>query len=284
MTAVTSSSGEQSLVLFLHIPKTGGTTMWGIARRFFESHAIRVMTGDTEADDRTIQQLLTTSDHGYRFIGGHFLMGVQDVATRPYRSFTFLRDPADRAISDYYRIVRQPKNLLHETFVEEQVSLEEGLRRMQCNIHTRYLSGTAGLDGECTADDLARAKQNLVTRFDVVGLLEHFDESLLLLMRAFGWPMPYYRKRNVGSNRPDVLPDQMYELATELNALDVELYAYAQTLFEEQVERAGDTLRQDLQRLRLVNPLWQRWATLKGLPKQLRQTIRSVRHDAQQQA
>lgn len=265
MTSGTQPGQDQPLVFFLHIPKTGGTTMWGIARRVTGGRSIRVMSKDTEGDARELQRLLTTTDHDYRLVGGHFLMGVQDVATRPYTSFTFLRDPADRAISDYYRIMRQPKNELHEAFVSEQLSLEEGLRRMQYNIHTRYLSGTAGLEGECTPQDLANAKHNLATRFAVVGLLEHFDESLMLCQQAFGWPPPYYRRRNVSQNRPDVLPDQMYELATELNALDVELYNFAKDLYQQQVERFGPAaLAQAVRRFQRANAFWQRWDGLRS--------------------
>jgi hypothetical protein len=85
------------------------------------------------------------------------------------------------------------------------------------------------------------AKRNLREYFSVVGLMERFNERLILLKRTFGWRAILYRKRNVGLNPPDTasVDEQTLKAIKDANRLDIELYDYEGVLFREQLRDRG---------------------------------------------
>jgi hypothetical protein len=170
-----------------------------------------------------------------------------------------LRAPAERAVSQYYQIVRRATNRHHAEFIRDRVGIEEGLRRVTDNVQVRYLA-TCRPGEPCTREHLERAKQRLETDFAVLGLQARFDESLVLLKRAFDWPLPVYCRRNVGANRPPRIAPAVLALARDLHRLDVELYAFAEALFAARLRRQPAGFHFDLWRLRSRNRL-SRWLT-----------------------
>jgi hypothetical protein len=101
------------------------------------------------------------------------------------------------------------------------------------------------------------AKRNLRDRFAVVGLMEHFDETLLVLQRTFGWRNVYYARQNVTRNHPpkSALPLATLALVAEVNQLDAELYRYAQILFKALIERQGPSFAAELVKFQRINRL-----------------------------
>ena len=99
------------------------------------------------------------------------------------------------------------------------------------------------------------AKQNLREHFAVVGLVERFDESLLLLKQAFGWRNVYYMRHNVTQDRPrqGELPAETLELIRQHNQLAMELHHFARTLFETQLKQSGLDLPAELDRFHRLN-------------------------------
>jgi hypothetical protein len=126
------------------------------------------------------------------------------------------------------------------------LSLKEAIERrvnvMLNDAQTRLLSGAWGEVpfGELTADHLAQAKRNLA-QCTVVGLTERFDESLLLMQRAFGWGDISYQRANVTQGRPkkESLDAATLAVIRQAHPLDLALYDYAQQLFAEQKRRYG---------------------------------------------
>ena len=109
--------------------------------------------------------------------------------------------------------------------------------------------------GELTPTDLEQAKANLHNHFAVVGLMDRFDETLLLLQDAFGWQKIQYKKKNVTKDRPkpkEVSPQAMAHLQA-FNQFDNALYHYAQDLFEEKVNQQGASFPQKLQQFQAAN-------------------------------
>jgi hypothetical protein len=150
-------------------------------------------------------------------------------------------------ISYYYFVQREPEHYLYDyantpgmtirRYLEDHVSLQTD------NFQTRLISGiwTDVGYGECDQTTLATAKRNLAERFAVVGLTRRFDETLLLLQRALGWSKVYYQRHNVTRGRPRraAVPAPTLEVIAAHNKLDLELYAFAEELFEKQVRDQG---------------------------------------------
>jgi hypothetical protein len=131
------------------------------------------------------------------------------------------------------------------------------------NSQTRAIAGDISTPfGGCSDEMLATAKAHLEERFTVVGLTERFDESLLLMGRAFGWSRLYYVAANVAPSAEKVPPSpEAIELIRAANRLDVDLYAWA----TERLERAiadDPAFGAELERFRRRNRLYRPWGRL----------------------
>jgi hypothetical protein len=156
--------------------------------------------------------------------------------------FTMLREPIQRYISQYlynYEVMGERFDVLH--FIRH--------RPDKPNRQVGLLTGT---------DDLDAAKGHL-RRMAWVGLMERFDESLLLMRERLGiggLDLRYGRPRNVGDKRRWML-DRTEVRATferhrdevlEQNKLDLELYEFARNeIWPQQVADYGEArLARDL--------------------------------------
>ncbi len=114
----------------------------------------------------------------------------------------------------------------------------------------------------CTAEICERAKENLARYFSVVGLFEHFEESLALMKLRFGWKLQRYSSFNVTRRRPRKtdIPQSTLDLIAEKNSLDISLYECAANLFQNALkthaaEVSQITLELESARARTQTPL-----------------------------
>lgn len=249
------------LILFLHIPKTAGTTLRWLSQRNYDAssmleykwwfHYAYVPIDEFRALPQTRRDSLA-------FVAGHMSFGLHKAIARPSTYITVVREPVSRVISEFYHTIRAPKHPLHNQVVEMSLYdyLLSGLALDVDNGQTRRLSGV-GADvsyGRCSTEMLEQAQHNLRSHFSLVGLTERFDETVLLLKYALGWS-PYYLVQNRGRNRP-LRPDlsqEVVEIIREHNRLDIQLYQYAQELFGAHIARLGPGFKRELDRFRFLN-------------------------------
>jgi len=246
---------SQTPTVFLHVPKTAGTTLREIINRQFRPDLVYAVYSTDPAfhglDD--LKQLTPEQWSGLRVVLGHLDWGVAAWAPPETRFVTLMREPQDRVISLYHHqmtLYRSP---------EQRLAIPDhivGSKMIQCDNHqTRILSGENPEFGECRQSMLDRAIENIETRFDVVGLTERFDESLLLMCAAFGWVIPYYAEENVSVARPlsDQLDGSDLEVIAEYNQLDSQLYQYAAQRLDSEIGDRGDNFARELQLFRDKN-------------------------------
>jgi hypothetical protein len=251
---------RNEIIIFLHIPKAGGSTMSKILAQQY-SRAETLTLDDRERQIAQLKALPAAQRGQYRLIQGHLFFGLHRFIPLASTYITFLRRPVERVLSFYYYARTTPDHYLYPLVTTERLNLETLLAREVTlelrNGQTRLLAGDEWEDPQrvVTRAALELAKANLRTHFRVVGLLEEFDASLLLLCRAFGWHLPFYVKENVTKERPDetFLDAETRELIEEANRLDLELYEYARNLFAEQCRAAGDSFAEELDRFRRAN-------------------------------
>jgi hypothetical protein len=255
-------------VIFLHIPKAGGTTLAHVARRQYPATRQRDIIGNhipgvvprERSYEHFVHDLPAHAKRHLVYVRGHVPFGLHETLGRPAVYVTMLRDPVDRLVSYYHYMMRTPHHYLHAEATRRGLSLADfaasDLTDELTNHQTKLLAGHMSLDG-VTADEamLEAAQAHLDAHFAVVGLTERFDASLVLMKRRLGWGDITYRRANVGryrTRRPDPDPDVRATLA-ERNALDQRLYAYAARRLERDLRAEGLGLKLDLARLQAAN-------------------------------
>jgi hypothetical protein len=241
---------------FLHIAKTAGTTFcFSILPRFFEP------SGICPAHDYPELPPILSGLGQYRLYRGHFSYFFTHLLPVKPVFMTFLRNPVERVLSHYDHICRDPLHYHHRETIALQKGLRDAVRlhgilppnfqviSLACDIdplrtlHMIREAKSNGLDEYAvtfremtkivpTRQDLRLACQRLED-MEFVGIVENFDESLALLSRVFGWPVPSYERLNVAPKRTrqaDIEPDILREII-EANELDLELYEFGRSLF-----------------------------------------------------
>ncbi len=253
---------------FFHIPKTAGTSLNRILESAFSPDAI--------CPPHLWHDLISYDKNrlsSFRLFRGHFYASLDRVVDGPLRIFVFIRNPIERALSHYGHAVRDPAHYLHRRAIElgtfgkylcDPVA-RETVRNFQAKslvCHFDPVEMAAGLSDtqlaefelekliETTPIDLSdaelleRAKRAL-DKFCCVGITERFEDSIQVLSSTFGWNLKKpIEVLNTNTERPRVSKVAKEELILleELNAVDIQLYEYAVSLFDLQFQKTQDSI------------------------------------------
>jgi len=265
---MTMSKTNDSSTIFIHIPKTAGTTLRSIIEDHFPANQLYFLyIGNALHPGMEEFSALTDEEkRKIKLFCGHFHFGYHRYLPQPCKYITVLRDPVERTVSLYHHLL-QKEHARHDKSVvdiqrrinRENLTLEgfvvSGITLDTDNAQTRILSGESPEFGQCTRKTLEKAKLNLREHFAVFGLTERFDESVMLIHKVMGWPMPFYSKKNVSvrkKKRAD-LPRTTLETISRYNELDAELYRFAEELFDEQVRQQGAAFKYDVEYFKVAN-------------------------------
>jgi hypothetical protein len=264
------------IYIHIHIPKNAGTTFNGILRRQFGNQYVDVgeaWPGQVLSADEKALSLMShaksrcISSHSFRY----------PAPPRPgveYRYITFLRHPIERMVSLYaFEKQLTANNPAHSSHRSMEEWIESRLREDNAlsNYQTFHILGGAA-PGELNLEQACR----LVDSFFLVGIVENFDSSLLLLASRMG--RPYYnfayRKENV-TRALERFPitEALKQRLLDLNQLDLQLYQYAvQRLQQDLGAMPTHTLAAQNRQLKRLNnvdpsewPLWLRIGRRLGL-------------------
>lgn len=203
------------MIVFLHIPKTAGTTFQFILGNTFGASACH--TGHLrqpvfrQADWKFTRRFFPRA----KSLAGHNLANPLALDLPNPFHLTFLRDPVARLLSQYQDSILKGA---HKWEFEEFLKCA----RLTDNLHVRLMAGELNLD---------KAKQYL-ERCHFVGLTEKFDLSLHILQKLSPLPLNlnYQRRRTARTHAISqrVAQDpRLVELARAHNRLDLELYDFA---------------------------------------------------------
>lgn len=268
-----SAQNKDMALIFLHVPKAGGVTLHSVIERQYPERFIFHIDGNQVGE--SIEEFKSLPEEGRAQITclkGHMRFGLHKYLPQPATYITILRDPIDRMISHYYYVKRAPNHWLHKEVISRNMDLgtyiSSGIASQLNNGQVRLISGMVSGNDPVSTDALEVAKRNLRECFLAVGLIERFDQSLILFRKLLGWKNIYYVKRNVTVGRPSKkeISPQTLRTVEEYNALDMELYEFANRMFEEKLreEEVGDW---ELMRFRLLNRTYRMaYGLVKALP------------------
>ena len=260
---MTRTAAAEEAVIFLHVPKTAGTTLNRLIEweyPLFEMYSIDPVFFRWSASH--LWRLPPRRLKKTRMFKGHMLFGLHKILPQPATYITVLRDPIDRVISAFYFMRSYVLHPLYWKFRREKWSIEDFVRRFpRENVQCKILAG-ADYNSPCTEQIFQQAKENLFTHFGVVGLSERFEESLALMKLRFGWKLWRYSSFNVTRARPKKhdLSAATLELIIAKNSFDVALYECAEKIFRTAVTTHATEVSQitrelESARARTQNPL-----------------------------
>lgn len=244
----TSPESQAKPIVFIHIPKTGGTTFHSVLHRNFPPPSIYPdLSLDFPTPTDYNRQFQPEIAKNYRLIMGHYDYRISERLAEhtDIISISFLRQPIERVIS-LHRYWKRNNNRWSQPIFESQIkesTLESFLQQPllnadTINFQTRQLAGYAwDRDYKSISEDelLEKAKFNLKNNIAAFGIMEHYDDSLYLFYHRFGWkPVKYtIQKASETKTSTDGIPQSTLDTIIAQNRLDLELYTYAQTLFAE---------------------------------------------------
>ena len=230
-----SAAKPPFVYVFLHLPKTGGTTINAHLYKHLEwdeefihlgpwGHRYRTENGRPRPEERSVEELArlrVVSGHQARYGMNELLVG------RTPRHLTILRDPADRVASVYnYQMGKQ-----------EPVGFWEWYRQYPKNNAFRWFGKRLG--GPRSMAEIL----DTLSGFWFVGTTDHLDQDLPHIFQAMGVPGQWVNRRVAGAepnlddvHHPDrerailrrfVVDDEARELIHADNGRDVELYEFA---------------------------------------------------------
>ncbi len=194
--------GIKEKILFLHIPKCGGTSMIDAIRRCYltmdihqDENLVRINSGasfNVVKMANRINYPVDTFDNymldkfrdnlmlyflilGKRYISGHFPFSEAAYSefSDQYVFLTLLRNPVKRWISFYF-FSRYNEKRYYEMDMDLNTFLKSDLGRLQGCELVKYLGGADKSIDYASQSAIDRAKENL-HKFAIVGFLEQLD-------------------------------------------------------------------------------------------------------------
>ena len=229
-------------LIFLHIPKCGGTTLTSILTEAVpEGRRFSVDGRNVAASRKVLATLPDAERQRIDLLLGHLSHGWHELlAPRPARYFTIVREPVARVVSHYNYVRSHEGHYLHSAAVEGKMTLtdyvESGITTEVNDGQVRQISGAEDIVqapyGPSTVGYgvdhgalLEQAWENIELHFLLVGLLERFDESIRRLRRLTGLRIGPYRAKNVVPRTAALTPTpNEADVIRRYNRQDCELY------------------------------------------------------------
>ena len=257
--------------IFIHIPKTGGTTLKNIFKQHY-SNSMKVISPDF-----TMKDLLSSNESKLNSIYnlyGVLPYGLDNIFPHKMHYLSMLRHPVKRLFSLYRYFCYDKAEGFHKIIPKkEQNSITSFVENIDkyTNIHgnnaqTRLLAGGKIADNLCydphvNTYDLntlfEKAKYNIQNQFLFIGTTELFDESIILMKKYLEWRTPiFYLKRNITQKRKTNLSKEVINLIKEKNQYDMQLYDIVNQNLINEINETSQTIKKEKRKLKFNNSIY----------------------------
>lgn len=222
------------MIVSIHIRKAAGTSFRKALREFYGDR-LYIDYGDEIGSNTFKSRLkrlkkrikLITKNKEFRnkdIIHGHFFGRKYESMFDSIQYATFLRDPVQRVLSNYYYLKRNPnrKNDDAKMFRLRDITLEEYiLYKDSQNLQAQFLNGL-----------------NLDV-FDFVGIVEDYSRSISLFNRVFNTDLKnnYFENSNPQSIKKYTPSNEIVDLIQKVNSEDIRLYNQGLEIFKSSCQK-----------------------------------------------
>lgn len=186
------SSDKEPVLIFVHIPKTGGTTF---------NSVLETVYGDALLNHSTTGDGILSWPQekfaAYKAYTSHLRYGEHKRFGRPAHYVSIIRDPVDNFISFYNDISQQDGHWLYEDVKSH--SIEEFFDYLVATDHP--VLANRQCQHICNAPDFETARRFIEERYLLCAPLEGFDKFVDVLKRKFGWPETDYQRQNISTKK-----------------------------------------------------------------------------------
>ncbi|MCB5200654.1 sulfotransferase family protein [Loktanella sp. TSTF-M6] len=259
---MTRTGPDRPLDVFLHIPKTAGTSFNTLlSRAYGHSDTLHVPFDHLDDGTRALAALPSERQQALTLLRGHITHGIHGGIPRPVRYFTVLRDPASRIVSFLNHMAAEAahnptSDVPWLTSLRDWSDMETYIRqrpRQVDNYMVRALSGRDFAPGACDEAALEAAIATLHA-MPAFGVYADINASVLALAEAFDWGvLPVLSRSKSGNPRRITLTDRDRAVLQDLNRYDQALYDTACALFRDRLA-ARPALRRRADLYRRLTP------------------------------
>lgn len=229
---------EKLKLIFLHIPKNGGMTLHNILEKNYlhESIFSVKVIDHVKLNTDDFINLPPEEKAKIRLLKGHMLFGLHSYFNEPTHYISFLRKPEDRLFSFYHYVKKRPNHRLYQTIFGKNMSFDDFIKNVDAgDLHNAQIRFISGLNHGSEQEMLNQAKINIQNHFAFVGLLEHYDLSLVLLKKTIHLNKIYYRTINKGTYKTKKINEETLKIVQEKNKGDYELYHFIEKQLKQKV-------------------------------------------------
>jgi len=216
---------DQRKIIFLHLPKTGGSALVNILHQYYGLENSSLIAGD---NDPNFKQAI---EQEVPLIHGHFSANILHQA-KGYFKATLVREASDRLISRYVHIAHSKEERLHKEFASYP-NFEAFLKSSYAdNWQCRMLAGTWH-EGKVNEETYMKAVDQLY-QFDWVAAAADQPQAALDLSLKLGFETYYNPRLNLRASADmwqEINERHRSEIA-ELNRFDAQLVKEARAIFK----------------------------------------------------
>ncbi len=231
------------LYVFLHIPKTAGTSLVQMMKAALGPGEYLDLYGVNRTTDVLVRDLAALSPERkaqIKFAAGHQVWcGIHEALGRPARYITFLRSPVSRVLSCYRMMRRDVSNGFNARIMRHCPTFREYVSspgHPLVSNHMAVMLARHGAGPEHNAEDCWRVNQAWLERADVnlanfwfVGFQETYEADCRALCEKMGVSGTVRHDRRAADEEPDEVEVSLADVAKcrELNWADAVLYELA---------------------------------------------------------
>ena len=214
------------MIISVHIRKAGGSSFRQALKNYYGKKLL-LDYGDeigsnfeSSKKKRLIskQKIIKNKQNiieNYNIIHGHFFaQKYEEILGKQLAYVTFLRDPVERVLSNYFYLKRNPKRKNPDAQLIHKMgySLQEYIQHPDaCNVQSQFLN------------------EKKLNEFKFVGVVEQYHQSIILYNKIFNTKLEIKSLKNVNPNKnyDYQISKHTHDLIVQNNQKDIKLYSEA---------------------------------------------------------